>query len=218
MTLNECIEGYRLLGSAFVRNMSSKVVENIYNNFFTDKKAKQFIQACKNISTNHEKFPSVAIVLREMRNITIDTPESEKILGCGSCVDGMIFYTRDGFSYMAKCDCEAGRECKLSIPNYKDLLFPKDSEIVREKGRGKVSDKQCQEAKNKLWLLLEREDLIKPLPPSDTYDNSEFTKGEIESSKSEAKALFDTLGGESDFLKEKERERNIRDKEDKLPF
>lgn len=238
MILESCIEGYKILGSAFGKKIEKEKIEKIHRYFFIKQDGKRFLLACKNIAEKGEKFPHISTILREMQNVTIeyDTEEISIVASssCDKCINGLVYYEDDlGYEYVGRCDCKKGINLKISIgdldnpkplPFFKNLPDSKFKRKITINEQRAVSDRECQEMKNKMWEQLGRPDLVKPLPSPNTYDNSEYketTEKIIASSRDEITSLINMLGGEKPDEKEKERTKNIEEKiaeDDDLPF
>lgn len=78
MVLNECVEGYRILSSAFNKKLKNDEIEKFHQYFFINRDSKQFISACKVLSEKGEKFPNVSEILREMEDVTIEYKVEER--------------------------------------------------------------------------------------------------------------------------------------------
>lgn len=244
MTKEEFAEGWKIFILGIGRNPSSEnmkaMASSLYQTTFQNKDRKVFRQACINLAeTGVDHFSPGKNLLQEIDNVTVEYQPDELVnitkSICHKCINGLIYYEDDlGYEYVAKCDCEKGINLKIStgdVDNPKPLPFFKnlpDAKFKRKNTTGEqkaVSDRECQELKNKMWEKLGRPDLVKPLPPPNTYDNSEFREVEkkiISSSKGEVSTLINMLGGEKEDEKEKERKENIEEKtppeDDELPF
>lgn len=76
MTLDNCIEGYRILALACDKKLKLENVKTLYEEFYKGIDSDKFIQACRNLAKTYEKdkIPPVSIILGEIRNTAVQKP------------------------------------------------------------------------------------------------------------------------------------------------